>query len=212
MPLILHNTPNSDCEWAVWKVTESPEDQLKRLQELGIYAEVPFFRNPNRLSEWLTARLLLSEMGVKQRIRYDEAGKPHLEGDGSVSISLSHSSGHVAAIKHSKRSTGIDIEKTGDRILKVSHKFVGPDEEAWIRTGSDDQLVQFYRIWGAKECAFKIYGRGGVDFRANLFVEPPSISPSEPTLVTLRKQEITCQYHVFFEYLDDMILTYGFEV
>ena len=123
MPLIFRNPIAEKGELALWKVTEPVEGLLDILREQGIYADVPFFRNMNRLAEWLTARILLSLLGVKQKIIYDELGKPHLEGEGSY-ISISHSGQFVCVIFHPECAVGVDIERMGDRIQRVKRKFI----------------------------------------------------------------------------------------
>jgi len=211
MPLILKFKPEEQAQVAVWKITEDPEALLEQLRALGVYADIPFFRNQGRLAEWLTARLLLAEMGVSQRITYDKAGKPHLEGAGHRPISLSHSGNYVAAITHHHINVGIDIELTGDRILRVMHKFVGPGEKKWLSDQPDLRLIQLYQIWGAKECAFKIRGGGGIGFMEELEVTNPGSETGTTTQVTLTKDGKSWTYRVFFQYLDKMLLTYGFE-
>ena len=193
-------------ELAIWKITETPEALLELLRKQGIYADIPYFRNPGRLSEWLTARILLSTLEVKQKIVYNSLGKPNLEGD-HTHISISHSGDHVAVIVHPQHQTGIDIEKTGDRIHRVSHKFVSDTERSWL---SPDFLTeQLYIIWGAKECAFKIYGLGAIDFRDNLEVEPFEFKEEGVTRVHFKKGENHCIYQVFFQYLNQVMVTYA---
>jgi len=207
MPLIQQKTVMEKGNLAVWKITESPETLLEMLKKHGIYADLPFFRNPVRVSEWLTARVLMSIMGIKQKIIYTDAGKPVLDGEGTH-ISISHSKDYVAVIAHPEFPTGVDIEKTGDRIHRVSSKFVNDREKAWL--SKEHEMEQLYVIWGAKECAFKIFGLGEIDFRDHLEVEPFEFKDQGITSVRFKKGENDCIYQVFFQYLDDMMITYAF--
>ena len=207
MPLSLRKQVEFGGELAVWKITESPEELMEILRKQGIYADIPFFRNANRLSEWLTARILMSTLHVKTKIVYNELGKPYLDGE-NVYISISHSGEHVAVIICEKYPIGIDIEKTGDRIHRVSHKFINDNEKGWL---SQDQFTEkLYVIWGAKECAFKIHGLGSIDFREHLDVEPFEFKDQGVTRVHFKKGENDCIYQVFFQYLDQVMITYAF--
>ena len=206
MPVIFREHTAGDSELAVWKVTESNDDLIRILNKRGQYPDLPFFRNPLRLAEWLAARALLAELGVKQRVGYDEHGKPHLEGAG-LYLSISHSHGYIAVVISKKNRVGIDIEQTGDRINRVSHKFVNENENAWLP--ENNRTLHLYVIWGAKECAFKIYGFGSVDFRDHLEVKPFELTPKGMTSVIFKKGDSPCEYHVFFQSLENMMITYA---
>jgi 4'-phosphopantetheinyl transferase len=207
MPLIFRKTVLEKGELAIWKISETPEALINMLKKEGIYADIPFFRNPARLAEWLTARVLMAIMGIKQKIVYSEAGKPYLDG-ANTHISISHSKDYVAVIAHPLYQTGIDIEKTGDRIQRVSHKFVNDAERSWLSKEHENE--QLYVIWGAKECAFKIFGLGEIDFKDHLEVEPFEFKEQGITRVRFKKEENDCIYQVFFQYLDQTMITYAF--
>jgi len=84
---------------------------------------------------------------------------------------------------------------------------VSDTERSWL---SPDFLTeQLYIIWGAKECAFKIYGLGAIDFRDNLEVEPFEFKEEGVTRVHFKKGENHCIYQVFFQYLNQVMVTYA---
>lgn len=206
MPIILHHNDIAGTEFSVWKITESTDALINVLKGHKIYADIPFFRNEDRLREWLTVRVLFAELGVKQRILYDESGKPHLEGAGTY-VSISHSKEFVTVIKNKNYKVGIDIEKTGNRIFRVSHKFVNEQEQKWI--SEQFKMEQLYVIWGAKECAFKIFGLGAIDFREHLYVQPFDFKEEGVTKVVFRKNGDEKNYQVFYRYLEDIMITYA---
>ncbi|HMT29092.1 MAG TPA: 4'-phosphopantetheinyl transferase superfamily protein [Bacteroidia bacterium] len=206
MPLQFKHQVINGGELAVWKVLETPEELLEILKAYRIYADIPYFRNPKRLSEWLATRALLCELGVKQKIVYNDLGKPYLDGEHSH-ISISHSGDYVAVITHPDNQVGVDVEMVGDRIHRVSHKFVNESEMTWF--SKDQETLRLYIIWGAKECAFKIFGLGSIDFRDHLTVEPFTIGPSGISRVRFKKDEIDCIYQIFFQYLDNLVITYA---
>jgi 4'-phosphopantetheinyl transferase len=206
MPVIFRENTAKESELAVWKVTESNDELIGILNKRGQYPEMPFFRNPKRLAEWLAARALLAELGVRQRVGYDEHGKPHLEGTG-LYLSISHSHGYIAVIISKKYRVGVDIEQTGDRIHRVSQKFVNESERSWLP--HNNNTSHLYVIWGAKECAFKIYGFGSVDFKDHLEVKPFELTPKGMTSVIFKKDSSPCEYDVFFQSLENMMITYA---
>jgi phosphopantetheinyl transferase len=206
MPLIQHKSVPGGGSLALWNITEQADEMLEVLRSQGIYADIPFFRNPGRLKEWLAARLLMAELGVKAKIVYNTLGKPNIEGE-HAHISISHSGEYVGVIMHREHPVGIDIEKTGDRIHRVSSKFVGDNEWAWLQRPGDAERL--YVIWGAKECAFKIYGLGEIDFRDNLEVERFDMEQEGITRIHFKKGDIHCIYQVFFQYLNDVMVTYA---
>lgn len=206
MPLILRESIENEGEIALWRVDETPDELISALRKAGIYADLPFFRNPGRLSEWLATRVLLSVLNVKQRIVYDENGKPHLEGE-NIFLSVSHSRNLIGVVLHKHHAVGIDVEHTGDRIFRVAHKFVNEHENQWLSEAY--RMEQLYIIWGAKECAFKIYGLGNVDFKDHLFVSAFEMSPKGTTTVRFKKDNHDCVYQIFFQYLEQAIITYA---
>lgn len=206
MPVVLHQLLPTGGEFSVWKITESTDNLIEILQKHKIYPDIPFFRNPARLAEWLAVRVLFSELGVRQRIVYDDSGKPHLEGEGFY-VSISHSKEYVAVIVSKEHKVGIDIEKTGDRIFKVSHKFVSDTERKWI--SEEFEMEQLYVIWGAKECAFKIFGLGAIDFRDHLEVQPFDFKELGATTLRFTKDENSTEYRIFYQYLNDVLITYA---
>jgi len=206
MPIILRQSIEEEGELALWKVTESTEELLDILKKHKVYADVPFFRNPARLAQWLAVRVLFSELGVKQRIVYDELGKPHLEGEGKY-VSISHSSDYVAIIVHSRCKVGIDIEISGDRIHRVSHKFVNDFEKRWL--SKEHETEQLYILWGAKECAFKIFGLGSVDFKDHMELQPFDFKEKGITEIIFRKNPEPVSYTVYYQYLSNLFITYA---
>jgi 4'-phosphopantetheinyl transferase len=207
MGIILRdNLADGKGELAIWEVSETPEELLLKLRSLGIYADVPFFRNPKRLAEWLAVRLLFAELGIRQRIVYDDMGKPHLEGEGKY-VSISHSANFVGVIYHTLNRVGVDIERTGDRIHRVSHKFVSDKENAWLT--EPDKTSQLYIIWGAKECAYKIFGSGSIDFRDHLEVMPFRIDSAGTTRIVFTRNDKIEEYRVFYRNLEGLMVTYA---
>ena len=202
MPHYFEKSLGSDGEIAVWKITETVDE----LVQLFTGKELPEFRSEARRMEWMATRLLLESMGIHDDVVYDDNGKPTFK-NSELNLSISHSVNYVAIIIHKKLNVGIDIEKTGDRIFRVQHKFVNEKERGFIK--EETLMQQLYVIWGAKECAFKIHSVGEVDFSDNLEVSPFEFYSPGETSVLLKKAENVWEFAVFYQYLDEMMLTYA---
>ncbi|MFM7216771.1 MAG: 4'-phosphopantetheinyl transferase family protein, partial [Bacteroidota bacterium] len=168
MPIVHTETADS-YKLAVWESTETESDLL---QQLGLSAPeqeaLHSVSSATRRKEVLTVKRLLKEMtGSSEGLQYDSDGKPSLSGGNTVSIT--HSRRKVGIILSKSHPVGIDIEKLRPQIRSLSSKFVSPMElEIWGHQPDDATL---HLIWGAKEVLFKLYSKGGIDFRKDLLVE-----------------------------------------
>jgi phosphopantetheinyl transferase len=188
-------------------VTES-QDELKAMirEQNPSFNQIPPPERKRRYEEWYAVRLLTSLLGADPEIGYDDLGKPFLM-NSDHHISISHSGEFVAASLHPSKRTGIDLELTGERIHRVKNKFINEDEAKGLKQGLETEML--YVIWGAKECAFKIYGKGGVDFREHLKVRKFEFSTTGSTEVTLSKQGISETFGVKWDYFGDLILVHA---
>jgi 4'-phosphopantetheinyl transferase len=194
---------------AIWHVTESLEELKATLGEHAPgFSEMPPEHRKRRQPEWYATRLLIALLGHDPHIVYNNLGKPQLT-DKKAHISISHSGSYVAAAVHPTKRTGIDIELTGDRILKVKDKFLGNNEVAILKNEMEAECL--YVIWGSKECAFKIYGKGSVDFREHLHVKPFEFGTKGKTSVKLQKPEENEEYDVEWEYFGNLMLVSALE-
>lgn len=158
--------------WAVWQVTETAEELWHLLPTEGLYAkELKLFTGaPKRLLERLAVRVLLYTcLGKEYEIVYTPNGKPYLA-SGRWHISISHTSGFVAVCWHSERITGIDIERSGGKALRLITRFISPADE---RLDTDYPQESALLYWSAKETLYKMLSRQeATDFVEHLHVEP----------------------------------------
>jgi 4'-phosphopantetheinyl transferase len=82
----------------------------------------------------------------------------------------------VAAIVSKKSTVGIDIEAIQQKIEKVSHKFLSPDERAFMDLHHN--LAHKTVCWSAKEAVYKWYGLGSIDFKEHIHLEPFPFQPA----------------------------------
>lgn len=158
---------------AIWNTTETSEELLSLLLLKNNSYKIPEnFKHERRKTEWLCIRLLFHEIFLTHNlinIEYDYNGKPYINEAGG-NISISHTGNYVAVIYHKKLQTGIDIERITPRIEKIAYKFLNSNELEFLN--NESRLEKLYTIWGAKECLFKWYGKGEMDFKTNFNVLP----------------------------------------
>ena len=125
-----------------------------------------------RRMEWLSSRWLLMNI-LKEynlpidRLEKDEFGKPYIS-DSKIHLSISHSFPYVAAIVDPHEATGIDIESPKEKIIRISKKFMHPEELQHTR--KDVPKLTLY--WCAKETLYKIFGRKQISFNTHLLIDP----------------------------------------
>lgn len=158
-------------QWGIWKTEESPEELLALLPDPERYEQqLTRFSSPHSKLEWLSVRVLLYQLlGEEKTIEYAPSGKPHLA-DSSYFISISHTRGYVAVILSPVSEVGIDIEQYGQRVHKVAHKYMHPDELISEYQGEDTWSLLLH--WSAKEVMFKCMDTSEVDFREHLRIMP----------------------------------------
>jgi 4'-phosphopantetheinyl transferase len=208
MPLYLEKRINGS-RLAVWQMTETEQELFSQtaLSE-EVKSEVENFRSEKRRKEWLTLRILLKDvLGVAQYddIVYDEKGKPHLK-NGNGYISFSHTRSFAAVMFHRTKNIGIDIETVRERIEKVSHKFLSDEEQAF--TQHPRRMDMLHIIWGAKEVMFKIYGKGGLDFKNQMRVHP-FIAGDGDANAELRIDNIVSRYKIEYFFAGNLVVVYA---
>lgn len=170
MAIYLHHK-EEQVQWGIWKVDESIEELLFLLPSAKRYEqELLRFASTHRRLEWLSVRVLLYVLlGEDKIIDYYANGKPFLA-DHSHFISISHTRGYVAVMLSPVVEVGIDIEQYGQRVHKVAHKYMRPDEIPTLYKGDDTWSLLLH--WSAKEVMFKCMDASEVDFRKHLHILP----------------------------------------
>ncbi len=88
-------------------------------------------------------------------------------------FSISHCGDYAAAIVSSRQRVGVDIEMPVEKLQRIQHKFLSPEEMFRFPNLQDaDNYTQLTHLWSAKEAVFKWYGLGKVDFREHMPMYP----------------------------------------
>lgn len=193
----------------IWQITESSEELLILLNDKDIYQSgLDILKTEKRRQEWLSTRLLLKELlGEEHRIAYHDNDAPYLP-DSIYSISISHTQGYAAVLLQYKPHAGIDIERRGDRILKVRERFMSEAESANINKANEADHLLIY--WCAKEALFKMIGKEEVDFKRHLHIHPFPFAMSGILTASESRTLETSVYQLSYEIHSDFIIVWSF--
>lgn len=195
MPLYKTITPNSQTIVKIWKITESYEDLMAKVDLKPVALKrVLGMKSELHQRGFLSVRWLLHEFGyTDDDLFYDDYGKPHLK-DGKH-ISITHSF-NFSAVIISNLVIGIDIEKQRDKIGIIAHKFV--DYEAdYLDKNADDYIRKLSVIWCVKESLYKLFCTPGLSFKNHCLVIPFSFEDKD-TVAWIDYENIKNRYTVEF--------------
>ena len=210
MPLHLEKRIDGN-RLAIWQMTET-EEELFSLAAVSeeVKSEIQNFRSETRRKEWLTLRILLKDVlqvAHYDDIIYDEKGKPHLK-NGKGYISFSHTRNFAAVIFHRTKNVGLDVETVRNRIEKISHKFLNDREAAFVQ--NEKRVEMLHIIWGCKEVLFKIYGKGGLDFKNQMHVHPfVPVIWGDSINTELKTDEGISHFKINYFFSERLIVVYG---
>ncbi len=113
-----------------------------------------------RIQSLLTELLVRREAadGGEIAVTYNEYGKPHLLVPSGKHFSVSHTA-HYIAYASGNVPVGVDIEYRTSVNLKIAKHYFSRAEQEIIRD-SHDPVLDFFRIWTAKEAILKRNGTG----------------------------------------------------
>jgi len=162
--LYKHFFPSIDEEIFISTITETEEELLSQFKNKIIVDALNEIKAPTKRLEFLVRNLIFEKRFLDlSLLSKNEFGAPVLM-DHSFNISFSHSYPFVCMYIHSKKKCGIDVEKVKDKIIRIAPKFLNEPEKEFTKNQSE--LITL--VWSAKEVAFKIYQKGGVDFKEHI--------------------------------------------
>lgn len=203
MSLIVKECIDAGTQLGIWK----KEEDLELL--LSVYPLVPTEKesfekisNPSRKNEWLTTRILLTELIEKRKIiQYTEHGMPFLN-ESNLHISITHSKHFVSILASENYIPGVDVEHISLRINKVAHKFLSETEMKWC-----NNLTLMTACWSAKEAIFKVIGKD-LDFK-DIEINPFTIEQNMGSLsAKIIKKDFTTDFALNYRLIENDILVY----
>lgn len=167
MPIFYQQDIDANTRLGIWAIREE-----------GAFfgASIPLQRtitHPQKRRQHLAGRYLLRYLFPEfpiELIRIADTRKPFLEEE-AFHFSISHCGDYAAAIVSRNHRAGIDVELTSEKVHRIRHKFITPEEEGFAMQLALDHPHAFPTLlWSLKEAVFKWYGDGGVDFRRDINV------------------------------------------
>ncbi|GAA4965833.1 4'-phosphopantetheinyl transferase family protein [Algibacter aquimarinus] len=198
MPLYKTITPNSQTTVKIWKITESYQDLMAKVNLKPVALErVLGMKSELHQRGFLSVRHLLQEFGYTDSdLFYDENGKPHLK-DGKH-ISITHSFNFSAVIV-SDLIVGIDIEKQRDKIAVIANKFIDYEFD-YLNKMEGDYVKKLTVIWCVKESLYKLFATPGLSFKQHCLVIPFTLLDAE-TVAWIDYEDKKHRYNIhFFEF------------
>lgn len=173
MALVHFEEINPESCWGIWKIDESEEQLLYQLNP-GKTDQVHFdsIQHPRIRLESIASRMIVKELTERYNYEYqgifkNKNGKPFLY-NSPLHISYSHTEQFAAAIIHTEKPCGIDMEHIQEKMMRVSARFLS--EKELQSTGNDLEKICIY--WCAKEAMYKLYNLKDTEFKGNLKVSP----------------------------------------
>lgn len=198
MPLIYQNSINDFTKIGVWHITEA-EDFF--LQSVYLQREIT---HPHKRLQHLAGRHLLKTLFPSfplALILLADTKKPYLENE-AYHFSISHCGNHAAAIVSTQNRVGVDIETPNNKIEKIKHKFLSPDEENIVNAAHTNTHEALTQAWSIKEALFKWYGKGAVDFKKDMRIISISAKKKHLEAVCFFGKEISKEVVVSSLFID----------
>jgi phosphopantetheinyl transferase len=131
--------------------------------------------HPHKRLQHLGGRYLLPYLFPdfpSSSIAIADTRKPFLP-DEQYHFSISHCGNYAAAIVSSEERVGIDLELFTERVHRIKHKYLHPQELAFVNNIVEEKHTELLTLlWSAKEAMFKWWGNGDVDFSEVLRIDP----------------------------------------
>ncbi|MCC8409516.1 4'-phosphopantetheinyl transferase superfamily protein [Mucilaginibacter sp. UR6-1] len=200
---------DDDTEFALWKIEEAADDLYVKLQlkddEKAVFDSLG---NSKRHLHWLGTRVLLRTMlSTDEYIdcKVDVHGKPYLVNH-PYYISFSHSFDYAAVMISRRYQVGIDIEQVKQKVERIAHKFMRPEELDFI--SERRKIEELYVCWCVKEAVYKCYGQKTVSFLDNILLEPFSFEGHGVVNAVLDKGNVKIDYKVGYQQYEDYMIGY----
>lgn len=212
MALVYLRELNNQTKFAIWKIEETAEELLSKLQlDDAEQEKLRHLSKGKRTLHWLATRVLLRYLLQTNEYIHcpsDSNGKPYLP-DYPYKISLTHSFEYAGVMLSTQGDCGMDLELVMDKVVRIKEKFLKPEELAFINP--ENEILQLYACWCAKEAVYKLQGNKGVSFLDDMTIKPFNYKPQGVMLLDLTKDNQTITYEVYYEQFQNYMLGYAVE-
>lgn len=199
MPHIDTHTTTQSVVIATWHLTETLPQLIALWGNRPLPENFTTAKSEKRQCEILSTHLLLHACFNREiTLRHAPNGAPIID-DGYISIS--HTEQYVVIALHPTRRIGIDIERLGDKVNRVSTRFLAPaewaalpDETATPIDGISARSIATHIAWSVKEATYKVFP-SAVEFRKEIITAPITQLPSGIVTVELPSLTTTIEAH-----------------
>ena len=209
MGLIHYEEFDPETKLGVWDIEEDEEFLLSRLtlseEERAFLSGL---QSKQRYLHWLGSRVLLKELLQDDQfvdMQVDEFGKPKLI-NFPYHVSISHSFDYAAVIMSRDYLVGVDVELIHPKIERVAHKFMLREE--LDNLSYEEEVEELYVHWCAKEVLFKIYGKGKINFKRDIPLEPFEYTEKGMLKGRVEKKDFNKSYEIFYQKIGQYMLVY----
>jgi len=211
MALVYLRELDNNVRFAIWRIEESAEDLISRLQlDEREKAVLNRLNKGKRTLHWLATRVLLRRMLDTPGFidcPSDENGKPYLA-NFPQRISLTHSFDYAAVMMSDFGEVGIDLELIKPKILRIADKFM---KTAELDAIGGQHVEKLYACWCAKEAVYKLQGNKGVSFKDNMTIHPFDFQDQGVLFLELDAPNRTEVFKVYYERFQEYMLGYVME-
>lgn len=212
MALVYLRELNEQTKFAIWKIEESADELLSKLQLSDAEKEkLNNLAKGKRTLHWLATRVLLRYLLHTDEYIHcpsDANGKPFLP-DYPYKISLTHSFDYAGVMLSKQGECGMDLEIIKDKVVRIKEKFLKKEELDFIHP--DNEVEQLYACWCAKEAVYKLQGNRGVSFLDNMTIQPFHYKAQGVMTMSLLKDGVTRIFQVYYEKFQNYMLGYAVE-
>lgn len=205
MPLFYTHNINENTRLAVWHITEE-EDFFRKI-------DIPhnIISHPHKRLQHLAGRYLLKVLDPDFPANEIclQGGRPYLP-NGAWHFSISHCADYAAVIMSREWPVGIDVEVTTDKLRLLQNKFLSKQEQEIVQHNGNSipHLQKLAACWSAKECMFKWYAKGNVDFRKDMIIQALNADADGGTIDARFGKEVGKMMHIPFKFFDSLCLAW----
>lgn len=154
----------------VWEVSETIDELTALCRQKGVDVALgPKPKAGKRLAEVLVEHLLLNIIfGQPVALEHTTEGRPYVSSRQEY-LSVTHTSGLVCIAVNQEHSVGIDVERRGERVLRVRTRFLNEAEQRFIAA---DDVKANLMAWTAKEALYKVVEDDHATMHDDLRLDP----------------------------------------
>jgi len=215
MALLIRKELAGNSLLGVWKIEENDAWYFNNpLLTERVQSRIDGYKSVQRKLQAIAVRILIKTLLPSEKnvdIGYNEKNKPFFT-EALYKLSITHSRNMVAVLLSDTVEVGVDIEKQDLQVERVAHKFMNSEEESnYASILESEKLDYLHVLWGAKECMYKLYGKGGLDFREDMTVHKFDLKSQGDFTGMVSKDERLIHVAGVYTKLDNFVLVYVLE-